>query len=388
MLFVNANILTMEQNEIPCGFLRAESGVISALGSMESVPDLQHGEECIDLGGKLLMPGLVDSHCHMGLVEDGLGFEGDDLNEDTDPLTPHLRAIDGVNPFDRVFAEAAAAGVTCVVVGPGSANPVAGQSCALKTTGRSVSEMAVAEPLAVKFALGENPKAAYNGKTQAPVTRMATAAMIREQLCKAQRYCESLREAEADPELEKPDYDAKCEALIPLLEGRMRAHFHAHRAYDILTAVRIATEFSLDYVLVHCTEGYLIADILAEQNARTIVGPLISTRTKPELSNLSIRNCAELVNAGLRAAISTDYPEMPADMLAAGAALAAANGLTRQQALLSITLWAAEAAGIEYRVGSLKPGKDADLLVYGADPLAVGAMPEAVYINGKKLNFR
>lgn len=384
MLFTNARIMTMEEaGVIPGGFVRVHGGKIVQVGEMSRCPS--DGEDRIDLGGGLLLPGFVDAHSHLGLYGDGLGAEGDDLNEESDPCTPHLRAIDGINPFDRCFTEARAAGVTCAVVSPGSANPVAGQVCAVKTAGRWVDRMAVAQPLAMKFALGENPKMTYGGKSQGPYTRPATAAIIREQLSKAGRYLCGKQKAGNDPELDEPEYDAKNEALIPLLRGEIAAHFHAHKAYDILTAARIAEEFDLEYTIVHCTEGYLIADILARLEAKAVVGPMICARTKPELAGLSLENCAKLIAAGVTVAISTDYPEMPADFLPLSAALAAANGLDRDQALQCITIGAARAAGLEGRVGSIAPGKDADLLVYDEDPLGLYARPGMVYIGGERV---
>ena len=384
MLFINANILTMDTEPIENGFVLVKNGKIAEAGRMDNLK-LPSTAKPIDLAGKLLMPGFIDAHSHLGLFEEGLGVEGDDLNEDTDPVMPHIRALDGINPLDRCFEEARNSGTTCVVVSPGSANPIAGQICALKTAGRWIDEMLVAEPAAVKFALGENPKMVYGNKAQTPVTRMATVAIIREQLYRASRYLESLRRAEEDPELEKPDFDARLEALVPVLEGKTRAHFHAHKTYDILSAVRIAKEFSLDYTIIHCTEGHLIADILGGLGARAICGPLLLARTKPELVNLSGEGCGILSKAGVTVAISTDYPEMPADLLAASAAFAVAGGMERMDALRAITINAARAVGLEDRLGSITAGKDADLLVFGDDPLKVGVKPEAVYINGKKI---
>jgi imidazolonepropionase-like amidohydrolase len=247
--------------------------------------------------------------------------------------------------------------------------------------------MAVASPLAIKFALGENPKMSYGNKAQSPVTRMATAAIIREQLAKAKRSMRDVELAssdkEDDSEPDLPDYDIRLEALLPLLRREIRAHFHAHKAYDILSAVRIAEEFGLDYTLIHCTEGYLVADILAGLNARAVCGPLLMTRTKPELANMAAENCARLHEAGVLTAISTDYPEAPIGFLAASASLAVVGGMERQAALEAITISAAKAVGLEARIGSISPGKDADLLVFSQDPLTLGAKPDIVIIDGE-----
>jgi imidazolonepropionase-like amidohydrolase len=285
--------------------------------------------------------------------------------------------------MDRGLSEALRSGVTCAVVSPGSANPIAGQICALKTAGRWVDRMIVAEPLAIKFAMGENPKMTYGSKNQTPYTRMAVAAIIREQLHKARRYLLARHVAESDPAENEPEYDARCEALIPLLRRTISAHFHAHKAYDILTAIRIAEEFDLNYTIIHGTEGHMIADILAEKQASVVCGPLISARTKPELAGLSAQNCAALANAGVTVAICTDHPEIPSDFLASSAALATRNGLSEQQALDAITIDAAKAAGLEQRLGSITPGKDADLLVFSENPLGLYTKPDAVYIEGR-----
>ncbi len=383
MYIINANVLTMDGPDIPNGYVRISDGKIAAVGSMDELGAIAAADDdLLDLKGKTLMPGFIDAHSHLGLFEDGMGAEGDDINEDADPVTPHIRALDGINPFDRGFTEARQAGVTCAVISPGSANPISGQICAVKTCGRRADDMLVAPALGLKFALGENPKMSYGNKAQSPVTRMATAALIREQLLKASRYMRDKQRA-ADEDGDEPDFDVRMEALLPLLRGEARAHFHAHKAYDILTAVRIAKEFSLDYTLIHCTEGYLIADILAGLGARAVCGPLLLTRTKPELVGMSAENCGVLASAGVLTAISTDYPEAPAGFLAASASLAVAGGMTRRAALEAITIAAARTAGLEDRLGSITPGKDADILVFAEDPFNLGVKPELVFMGGK-----
>lgn len=385
MLLINGTIRPMDAPDLPWGFVRVEEGRIHSLGEMADQPAPQPGEEVVDLCGKTLLPGFIDAHSHLGILGDGLGVEGDDLNEESEPSTPHMRAVDAVNPLDRCFEEARTAGVTCVVISPGSANPVAGQICAVKTSGNWVDQMIVAQPLAIKFALGENPKMVYSSKSQSPYTRMATAAIIREQLCKAQRYLRDVDAAAGDPDLDAPEYDARCEALLPLLRGEIRAHFHAHKAYDILTAVRIAQEFGLRYTIVHCTEGYLIADILAELNVPAICGPMIGARTKPELAGQTVENCGRLMQAGVQVAICSDHPEVPTEFLPASAAIAVTGGMSPEKALEAITIAAARAVELDHRIGSITPGKDADLLVFSTDPLALGAKPEAVYAAGVRV---
>lgn len=381
MLFYHARILSMEGAEYEDGWLLTASGKIKRLGSMESLPESAEG---VDLGGGVLLPGFVDAHCHVGMFGDSLSFEGADGNEPTDPVTPHLRALDAVDPYDRCFSEALDAGVTTVLTGPGSTNPIAGEWIAMKTWGGSADERALLVPAGMKFALGENPKNNYGHKSHAPYTRMGTAALIREMLQKASRYKSDLLRAEADGKFEPPEYDAKCEALLPVLRREQRAYFHAHRADDIQTAVRIATEFDLDYAIVHATDGARIADWMAQRGVRAILGPILSDRGKPELRAHSIATAAALFEAGVSIAICTDHPENPIQYLPLEAALCVKGGLPREAALRGITIEAARIAGLDRRVGSLAPGKDADFQVYapGADPLDLQSSPRLVFVDG------
>ena len=382
MLIINADIRTMAGDVYRKGYIHFADGKITSVGPMAECPE---DRECFDAGGAIAIPGLVDAHCHIGMWEDGMGFEGDDGNEDTDPSTPHLRGIDGVNPFDRSFAEALDYGVTTVVTGPGSANPIAGQMCALKTAGHRVDRMILREPLAIKMAMGENPKTTYHAKTQTPVTRMGIAAIIREQLAKAKKYQEQLNDAAEDAELDEPEYDAKCEALLPLLEGKIKAHIHAHRADDIFTAIRIAKEFGFGYVIVHGTEGYLVADELLGEGTQVIAGPLFGTRSKPELSNSNVSGVGRLAAAGVPVAISTDHPEVPCHYLLMSAQLAAHEGMDADAALRAVTIEAARICGLDDRVGSLEAGKDADILLFGEEPMQTYKKPLAVFLDGKQV---
>lgn len=382
MLIIHAKILPVEGAEIENGFIQIENGRIAAMGAMENAPA---DAEVFDAAGRYVLPGLIDAHCHLGVCGDSLGFEGDECNEMTDPITPHLRALDGVNPMDRYFGESAAAGVTTVHTGPGSANPISGRFVAMKTHGRRIDDMAILPTASMKFALGENPKVTYNEKHETPTTRMATAALIRENLRKAQEYLDKQEKAKEDEDADAPDFDAKLEALVPVLKRELPAHFHAHRADDILTAIRIAKEFDLDYVIVHGTEGHLIADILAEEGARVICGPLITDRSKPELFHQRVENPAVLAKHGVKVAICTDHPVIPAEYLALSAAMAAKAGMDEGAALRAITLDAAEILGIADRVGSLKVGKDADIIVCSAHPFAMNCKVDAVFIDGKQI---
>ena len=384
MMIVNGVVHPMDGPVIQRGYVAFEDGKITAVGSMEEL----HGPvEGLDAEGGHILPGFVDSHCHLGLFGDALGFEADDGNESTDPCTPQLRAIDGVNPLDRCFQEAREGGVTTVLTGPGSANPIAGQFLALKTDGRWVDEMVVKAPAAMKFALGENPKSVYNDRKETPVTRMATAALIREELSKAMEYQDKQDKASEDPDTDMPDYDAKLEALLPVLKGEVPAHFHAHRADDIATAVRLSREFGLKYVIVHGTEGYKISDLLAAEGAAVITGPCLTDRSKPELLGQTLANPALLAKAGVRVAICTDHPETPIQYLPLCAALAARAGMDEEEALAAITINAACIAGVDDRLGSLTIGKDADVVVLSGHPFDFKSRVQHVWIDGQEVSL-
>ena len=384
MLIQNGVVHPMDAPVIPRGFVLLEGDKIAAVGPMEALPAGYSGE-VLDAEGGHILPGFIDAHCHLGLFGDALGFEADDGNESTDPCTPQLRAVDGVNPLDRGFREAREGGVTTVLTGPGSANPIAGQFAALKTDGRWVDEMVVKAPIAMKFALGENPKSVYNDRKETPVTRMATAAIIRENLAKAQEYQDKQSKAEEDPDEDVPDYDAKLEALAPVATGALPAHFHAHRADDIATAVRISGEFGLKLVVVHGTEGYLVPELLAQSNVPVITGPCLTDRSKPELVGQTLSNPARLRAAGVKVAICTDHPETPIQYLPLCAAMAVRGGMEPEDALAAITRDAAEIAGISKRVGTLTPGKDADVVVTSGHPFDWNGEIRAVFLSGKRV---
>lgn len=387
MLIYNAKIVTMCGEDIENGFIRTNGSKIAEIGRMLDLKTPPTPAD-FDAYGLTVYPGFIDAHCHLGVFEDGIGFEGDDGNEETDPITPQLRAIDMINPNDYCFLEAARGGVTTVLAGMGSANPIGGTFVAMKTYGsKCIDKLVFKNPVAMKFALGENPKTVYNDKNQSPNTRMATAALIREQLYKTKRYIDD-KEAYTDSigtddELAPPDYDIKCEALIPVLEGDVKAHFHCHRADDIFTAIRLSKEFNLDYVLIHATEGGLIADELAEENAKCIIGPIFADRCKPELKNQTIENGARLRNHNVEFAICTDHPENPIQYLPIAAGLAMRGGLDEHTALAAITSKAAEICGISDRVGTLEVGKDADIVIYKDKFYDVTSEPKLVLVNGE-----
>ncbi|MDF2632717.1 MAG: amidohydrolase [Caproiciproducens sp.] len=381
MLIIHAVIHTMTSNPIENGWIRTEDGIIKGIGSDLENP--QQDEKVLDVQGAGVYPGFVDAHTHLGMWEDGLTFEGDDGNEETDPITPQLRAIDAINPIDRCFSEALAAGVTTVITGPGSANPIGGQLAAIKTYGTCIDEMLVKAPVAIKMALGENPKSVYHGKNQAPSTRMATASLIREELFKAKRYMEDLQRAEEDEDFDAPEFDMKSEALVPALKGEIEVHFHAHRNDDIDTAIRIAKEFHLNYVIVHGTEGHLMTHRLMNEGTRVLAGPFLCDRSKPELKNLTPANPGILANAGIPIAIITDHPVIPLQYLPTCAALAVREGMKYEDALKAITINPAKICGIDDKVGSIEVGKDADLIVFDTNPLEMTSKPKFVIASGK-----
>lgn len=388
MVIINVNIKSMAESDFENGYVRVNGGVFTEIGDMKDYRPAD--EEVIDGKGADLYPGFIDAHCHLGMWSDALCFEGEDGNEDTDPATPQLRAIDSINALDRCFADAAGAGVTAACTGVGSANPIGGSFALIKTYGsKRVDRLVVKSPAAIKFALGENPKSTYNDRDETPVTRMATAGIIRENLAKALRYKEELDEYNrtkgTDDETSRPDFDAKCEALLPLFneKDKLKAHFHCHRADDIFTAIRLSKEFNLDYVLIHCTDGAVIADELAEDKPSVILGPLMGDRGKPELANHDIRTPAVLHKNGINFAICTDHPETPIQYLPLTAALAVRGGLSRDEALRAITINAAKIIGAEDRIGSVEVGKDADFSLFRGDPLDIAATPELVCVSGK-----
>ncbi len=344
------------------------------------------GCEIFDARGMAVTPGLIDAHCHVGIIEDSLGFEGDDTNEDTDPVTPHLRAIDGINPLDRAFEAARRAGVTAVVTGPGSANAIGGQFAAVKTAGVYIDDMIIKAPCAMKFALGENPKSVYGDKSEAPATRMGTMALIREQLLKASEYMTKLDLYNSDPdEYDKPDFDMKCASLIPVLRREIPVKVHAHRPDDIASAIRLKKEFNIDITLEHCTGGEVLTDIIKRENIPVMLGPTLTDRSKPELHDLSFSIYRTFAEAGISAAIITDHPEITIDRLPLCAAIAVKEGMDEMSALAGITSAAADNCRISDRVGRLRPGLDADIAVFSELPTRFMSAAEAVFINGERV---
>lgn len=367
LVIKNARLLTMTENGSFVGDIRIDGGKIAEIAQNVDTT----GCDVFDAEGMYAMPGIIDAHSHIGMWEDGMGREGSDGNEATNPVTPEMRSIDGINPFDRCFKEAVACGVTTAVTGPGSANVVGGTFVAMKLYGRSMDEMILKFPVAMKAAFGENPKRVYGDKAT-PATRMAIAAILRKVLAGALDYAKKIENAKDDPS-KMPERDLGKEALLPVIRRELPLKIHCHRADDILTAIRIAKEFNVRFTLDHCTEGYLIPDLLKETIEETgagiIIGPLLTDRSKIELRNVSFSAPKALYDAGIDFAMMTDHPVIPEQYLPVCAALAVREGLPEDAALRSITINAARITGIDDRVGSLEVGKDADIAVFSGHPL-------------------
>lgn len=376
LLIKNAKVITMAGQYLPQGDVLIDGARIAAVGNDLSAPDAR----VIDAAGLYALPGLVDSHCHIGMWDDSMGFEGSDGNEITSPVTPQMRALDSLYPRDRCFSEALAGGVTTVATGPGSANPIGGQFVAMKTAGSYLEDMIIREPLALKIAFGENPKRCYGEGGKLPMTRMGTAAVIREAFVKAQNYMRKMDAADPD---KRPDRDLGLEVLVKALRREIKVKAHAHRSDDILTAIRIGREFNLDLTLEHCTEGYIILDRLAREQLPVTLGPLLSDRSKIELGRMTFEAPAMFERAGVKFALMTDSPVIPEQYLAVEAAICVRNGLSEEGALKAITINAAEAIGLAGRVGSLEAGKDADICLYDAHPLDARAHVTHSIVNGE-----
>ncbi|MBE7022371.1 MAG: amidohydrolase [Ruminococcaceae bacterium] len=381
-LIKNAHIITMEKRDYENGYILIDGAKIAAIGSMsELLLDETKFDEVFDARGALALPGFIDAHCHIGLWEEGAGEEGADGNEEGEQILPQLRAIDGVNPADFAFSEALAAGVTAVVTGPGSGCVIGGQFAALKTCGNYLEEMLIKAPVALKVALGENPKKGASGKF--PSTRMGTAALLRETLFNAAEYVHRQEAYEKNPEGERPTPDFKNEVLAQVIRRELPLKVHVHRADDICTAIRIAEEFNICITLEHCTEGHLLLPLLAQKKLPILLGPAISNRSKPELKNKTSKIHKALADAGIPFALITDHPEQPIQTLYLTAALVHQEGVEKRTALESITINAAKAASLADRIGSLAPGKDADIVIHRGELFTLDAKIEAVFVDGE-----
>ena len=385
MLIINGKILTMAGDVCENGFVYVAGGKIQDVGAMRELTDRIREENegqdgiLLDVDGAWVMPGLIDAHCHVGMTEEKWGMAGEDCNEPTLPITPHLRAMDAVNPMDPAFHDAIMAGVTSLMTGPGSSNVVGGQSLFMKVQGRCIDNMVVKAPAAMKVAFGENPKNDYGEKGVMPASRMAIAGMLREELYKACLYQERWDKGEIGP----GDRDFRMECWLPVLRGEIPLKAHAHRADDILTAIRIAKEFNLRMTLDHCTEGHLIADEIAASGFPAIVGPDLSARSKIEIKNMSFKTAGVLERAGVKTAIMTDHPVSLIRYLPLCAGLSVKQGLSFEGGLRAVTVHAAQICGVSDRVGSLEAGKDADIAIFSGNPLEVQVKTLYTIIDGR-----
>lgn len=380
MIFIKNGTIDTVTNGIIEADVLVKDGKIMEIGKNIVTP---LDAEIIDAKGKFIYPGFIDAHTHMGLWEDGMGFEGADGNEETDPITPQLNPIDGINPMDNTFKEAVQGGITSVCTTPGSANVMGGQCIAIKTHGRRIDTMIIKNPVASKIAFGENPKSCYGKDEKTPQTRMAIASLLRENLKKAEEYLEEMELYMEHEDHDKPEYDIRMESLLPVLKGEIPFKVHAHRADDIFTAIRVAKEFDIKLTLDHCTEGHLIVEELVEEGYPVIVGPSLSERSKIELRNLTFDTAGILSNAGLNVSLMTDHPVIPVQYLPMCAGIAVKHGMKKEKAIESITINPAKALGIEDRVGSIEVGKDADIVIWDGYPLEIQSNVLYTIINGK-----
>lgn len=377
MIFIkNGYVKPVEGADIPDGcVLIDDNGKIAAVGANLNAPA---DAEVIDAGGRLVTPGCVEAHSHIGVNVEGPRKEGVDYNEKADPICPHMRAIDAFYPQSEYLEAAIRGGVTTACAGPGSSDVVGGTFAAVKLVGTCVDDMVIRQPVAMKAAFGENPRTVFGGNKKMPYTRMGVAALLRELLFKAKAYQQSKDAGE------NPKFDMKLEAMLPVMRKEIPLKCHAHRADDILTAVRIAKEFDIRITLDHCTEGHLVADKLAREGYPAIVGPSFGGKGKLELMNKTFSTAAVLHKAGLKICITTDSPITPLHYLPLCAGLAASEGLPMEEAWKAVTINPAEVMGISHRVGSLKEGKDADIVIWTADPLTtVGGRAYITIVDGK-----
>lgn len=369
ILIRNGLLYTMEANEAIHGDLLIDQGKILQISNHIQPTERM---QIIDASGLRVYPGFIDAHSHIGISEEKKTGQGDECNEGTNPVTPCMRAIDAVNPMDSAFHNALAAGVTGVMVGPGSSNPIGGQFAFIKTHGRCIDDMIVMAPSAIKLAFGENPMSCYGPNGNMPSTRMGIASLIREELTLAQQYFNSGSTGR---------FGMEC--YRELFERRIPLKAHVHRADDIFTAMRIAREFHLDLTLDHCTEGHLIAEEIAQSGFCAIVGPSLASRSKDEVSLSDFKTPGILQKAGVTVALTTDHPVSRIQHLPLCAGLAAKEGMGAWGALRAITIDAARICRVEHRLGSLKPGKDADIVLYRGDPLEIAASVCMTMINGE-----
>ena len=378
LAIINARIETVSSGIIENGRILIEVGKIKAVGANVDVPA---DATIIDAAGRTVTPGIIESHAHIGIGEQGVGWEGQDHNEATHPLTAWCSALDGINMLDTAFDDFRRAGITSAGVLPGSANIIGGTSVAVKCKGTIVDKAVIKNPLAMKSALGENPKKAFGGKNKAPSTRMGSAAMLREALIAARQYQEKMDGATEDKD--KPKFDKQLDAMLPVMRGEIPLGIHCHRHDDIVTAVRIVKEFGLKYRLEHVTDGYLVADYLKQNDAWVAVGPSLQYGSKVENKDRDFRTAVELSRKGVHFCLTTDHPVIAGHHLLTTAGVAVGWGMDRDVALRSITLSCAEHMGLEDRLGSIDAGKDADIVIWSGDPLDFTTFADVTIIDGE-----
>ncbi len=378
ILITNGKILTMAGTTYDKGCVLIEGTKIKEVGE-----HIQPRDEykIIDAMGGWVMPGIIESHCHLGISEEKKGVEGEDCNETSNPVTPYLRGIDGINTLDAAFDEAVRAGVTSAMIGPGSANVVGGQFAFLKTKGRVIDNMLLLNPSAMKVAFGENTKKVYGGQDKSPVTRMATASLLRESLFNAKKYMD--KKNDAITKGKNFDLDYKIEPWIPVLQRKIPLKAHVHRVDDILTAIRIAKEYNLKLTLDHCSEGYLIPKEIKDFGFPAIVGPALTARNKIEVQNVSFKTPGILYKEGVKISITTDHPVTPVQYLSKCAGFAVRDGLPLEEGLRAITINAAQICGVDDRVGSIEIGKDADIAIFDDNPMQTLTHTLYTIINGE-----
>ena len=375
LLLKNATIRSMAKAGTFDGSVLIKDGKIAEVSNVISLPE-SAACETIDVRHHLLMPGLIEAHCHMGITEEKKGQEGDDCNETVHPITPMLRSIDAINTMDAAFSDAVRAGITSANIGPGSSNVVGGQFAVIKTCGRRIDDLILKMPSAMKVAFGENPKVNYSGMDMSPATRMAIAGMLRNELVNARQYL-------CDYEKNNTPYRLHYEAWRPVFEKKIPLKAHVHRVDDIFTAIRIAKEFDLRMTLDHCSEGHLIAEELAAENYPAIVGPDFTTRNKIEVQNVAFKTAGILANAGVTVAITTDHPVSLIQSRPLCVGLSVKQGLSLEDGYRAMTINAAKICGTDDRVGTIEKGKDADIAIFDGNPMETFTKTLMTIIDGK-----
>ena len=376
MLIINGKIFTMEEKPIDNGFVRIKKNLIEETGEMSALKNTKN-EKILDVHGAWVMPGLIESHAHIGITEEKWGVIGDDSNEQTNPSTATLRAIDGINPMDPAFHDAIEAGITSVMAGPGSANVIGGQFVFMKTQGRCIDNMIVKFPAALKVAFGENPKTTYGDQNIYPSTRMGIAAMLRNTLHQAVQYKKDKESGNITAE------NFEMEPWIPVLNKEIPLKAHAHRADDILTAIRIAREFDVDITIDHGTESHLIVDEIKKSGFPVIAGTDLTSRSKLEVQYMDFKTSGILQEAGILFSITTDHPVALIQYLPLCAGLAVKHGLPMEEGLKALTIYPAQICRVDDRVGSLKEGKDADIAIFSGNPMEIFTKTLYTIIDGE-----